>query len=412
MSLAVYPVFRTPLNREDAILLSAIDPRQASEPPATLAHLFAPPLDWTRLFNQADRHDVVPSLYLRLQKLPAGAVPQGIQEKFAHRAYACLAWNLHLRGVLLNLLTLLNQADIPVMPLKGLVLAELLYDDCTLRPTNDLDLLVQEQDVEKAAQLLVAAGCRRHFSPEQEAGLYHYLFSFPSGDGAEVLIELHRDFTSAHLARLDVQKVWTAAVAQVWEGRVIWAMKTDDQFLYLCTHAMRDGLGSVKNLLDIVLMIEQFGATWCWDALAKTVHDAHIQTPVWLSLWHCQQLFPVTLPSGFLDAIRPARRLGLVIGDVLFAWRGGVLHSPLALLRSPMGTILAFLWEDSWRGKFRHLRRMFLPAAGLRARRTGLPVATSMVQGYPRWLWQGCIQLADQVNVLRRVRSEQKSQTP
>ena len=82
-------------------------------------------------------------------------------------------------------------------------------------------------------------------------------------------------------------------------------------------------------------------------------------------------------PSGFLDTIRPARRLGLVIGDVLFTWRGGVLHSPLALLRSPMGTILAFLWEDSWRGKFRHLRRMFLPAAGLRARRTGLPAATS-----------------------------------
>jgi len=82
------------------------------------------------------------------------------------------------------------------------------------------------------------------------------------------------------------------------------------------------------------------------------------------------------------------------------------------LLRSPMGTILGFLWEDSWRGKVRHLRRMLLPSAGLRSRRTGLPVTTAAVWGYPSWLWHAYRQLAEQIGAHWRARGERKSQTP
>ena len=413
MSFVVYSAFKTQPRREDAVLLAAIHPRLTEDDQAELTRqLLATPIDWRQLFNQADRHDVIPLLYLQLQKLPAGIVPVDVLGQFAHRAYARLVWNLHLHDVLRRLLTLLNQADISVMPLKGLLLAELLYGDCTLRPTNDLDLLVHEEDLEKAAQLLLVAGCRRHFSPEQEVGLYHYLFSYRTENGTEVLVELHHDFTSQHLTRLNVQKVWAAASPQIWERSVAWTMRSDDLFLYLCTHAMRDGLGSIKNLLDLILMIEQFGTTWSWENLVKTVHDARIEAPVWLSLWHCQQFFSVKLPSGFLDLIRPRQGLGFVVGQTLFTWRGGVLHSPLALLRSPMSTILDFLWEDSLLGKFRHLRRMLLPTSALRARRTGFPETTSVVRGYPRWLWKGCVQFATQVHILRHVRSERRSHAP
>jgi hypothetical protein len=365
-----------------------------------------------QVFALADRHDVVPLLHRELQKLPPGMVPFEAQKSVARRAHACVAWNLHLRGVLLHLLALFNDADLPVLPLKGLGLSQLLYGDCTLRPTNDLDLLVREVDVERAVQLLLSAGCRRHFAPEQEVGLYHLLFTFKDGNDTEALIELHRDLTSEHLTRLDVTKVWAAASPSMWEGRVAWTMRTEDLFLYLCTHAMRDGLGSIKHLLDIAFMIERFGSTWNWETLNKTVAEAHIEAPVWLTLWHCQRFFPAALPPGFLDAIRPRRGVGFVLGQALFSWRGGVLSSPPALLRSPMGTILDFLWEDSLRGKLRHLRRMLLPYPGLRARKTGLVVTTSAVHGSPRWLWQGSVQLLGQIRMLVRLRYEQQSSAP
>jgi hypothetical protein len=401
------------LDREERALLTAIHPGPTTtDPPAQLPRLLAAPINWIRLFELANRHDVVPLVYRQLQQLPIGSVPVNVQRTFARRAHACMAWNLQLREVLCRLLQLFNQADIPVMPLKGLSLAELLYGDCTLRPTNDLDLLVREKDVDKATQLLLASGCRRHFPPEQEAGLYHYLFSFGAGNGATVLVELHRDLTSQHLTRLDVQQVWAAASSTLWEGHTVWTMRPDDLFLYLCTHAVRDGLGSLKHLLDIARIIEKLGATWCWEDLLQTVRASHIQAPVWLSLRQCRRLFAVRCPPGFLDAVRPRRGIGFIIGQALFAWRGGVLQSPPVTLRSPMGTILDFLWEDSWQRRCTHLRRMLAPTAGLRARKTGLTAATSAVRGYPRWLWQAWARLVTQVNELRRARSKRKFHAP
>jgi hypothetical protein len=163
-------------------------------------------------------------------------------------------------------------------------------------------------------------------------------------------------------------------------------MAVPDLFLYLCTHATRDGLGSLRMLLDIALMVERFGLDLPWAQLITKVKAAHIQTPVTLSLHQCQELLGAEIPPEFLTAIKPPQSFGLILGNAVFRWRGGVLHSPLALLRSPMATVLAFLWEDSLYGKLQHLRRVFFPAAGLRARWMRVPLSSSSRWWYPHWL--------------------------
>jgi hypothetical protein len=92
----------------------------------------------------------------------------------------------------------------------------------------------------------------------------------------------------------------------------------------------------------------------------------------------------------------------------LFRWRGGVLHSPPASLTGPLMAFLMFLWEDSLRGKLRHLRRNLFPSASLRARWTSLPPSSSIFRWYPVWLWHVCSQLTRQL----AVRSKPKSTGP
>jgi hypothetical protein len=242
------------------------------------------------------------------------------------------------------------------------------------------------------------------FSPQQEEGLYHYLFTIERGEGVDILVELHWDLTSSHLTRLNVQEAWASATRTVWEGREVWMMAIPDLFLYLCTHAMRDGLGSVKTLLDITLMVERFGETWRWEDLAKRVKATHIETPVFLSLSQSRELLGTAVPQEFLAAIRPVRGIGWYLGQALFKWRGGVLHSPIALLRSPMATLLTFLWEDSVPGKFRHIQRIVCPPAGLRTRRTALPSSAAFFRWYPLWLWRACCQFARQFAIRFRER--------
>lgn len=283
------------------------------------------------------------------------------------------------------------------MPLKGPFLADLLYGDLALRPMSDIDLLVRLEDLAKGEQALLRAGYMRSLPPEHEADLYHHSYATDGGSGANVLVELHWDLAKSHTARLDVREIWASASRGTWEGQEIWTMALPDLFLYLCFHAVRKGLGPLWRVLDIALAVERFGKILPWEELVEKVRAAQIRMPVYLSLLQSRELLGASVPPGFLAAIRPARRIGWLLGQALFTWRGGVLHAHPALLEGPMMAFLMFLWEDSLRGKLRHLHRNLFPSASLRARWTSLPPSSSVFRWYPVWLWQVCSQLTRQL---------------
>jgi hypothetical protein len=63
------------------------------------------------------------------------------------------------RALLRDLAAQLRGADIAAMPLKGVLLQSPLYEAGWTRDMSDVDVLVREQDFERALHVLVAAGC-------------------------------------------------------------------------------------------------------------------------------------------------------------------------------------------------------------------------------------------------------------
>src|SRR5207253_1867095 len=66
--------------------------------------------------------------------------------------------NALLTEELVRLLTLLAEAGIPTIPLKGVVLAESLYGYTAARVCNDIDILVPRRHVREAFRIIFAAG--------------------------------------------------------------------------------------------------------------------------------------------------------------------------------------------------------------------------------------------------------------
>ena len=373
---------------EDQILLCAAHPRLSQERQERLARLLQACVNWPELLLQLERHEIAPLLSHHLQSMSEVRLPETARAALKQAARATLVRNLALQQTLRALLDALNQAALPVMPLKGILLTELLYGDLALRPMADIDLLVRPEDLEAATHTLLRVGCERIRPLNQDADLYHHLFTTTGRSGASVLVELHWDLTWNHVSRLDVEQVWARAECTRWQGRGVWTMTPSDLFLYLCLHAVKDGLGAVKPLVDIALMLERFGHSLDWDTLAETVRAAQVRVPITLSLLQTQTLVGAVVPPEFLKAIRPRRGVSWYVNQFAFRWRGGVLHTPPAFLDTPMTTIFFVLWEDSLRGKLRHVRRMLVPSATLRARWTQLPATTSVWRWYPAWLWR------------------------
>jgi len=329
---------------------------------------------------------MLPLLHQYLQAVPASGVPHTIMTTLASGAREYVVWNLHLHNELLRLLAVFNHANIPVMPLKGPWLAGLLYGDVTLRPTGDLDLLVRKEHLAKAERLLRESSYMHGRLREHEGDSYHYTFVRADHYTAPITVELHWDIVRTHIARRDIEEVWSAASRNEWHEREIWTMSTPDLFLILCENAAKDTFGFFKQLVDIGLLIERFGATWSWSALAQTIQAAHLRTRVFLTLCLTHELCDSQVPGDFLTAIRPPQGVSWSVGIRLFRRRGGVLHATRADIGPPLNTILTLLWEDSWRGQLRHLHRLVLPPAGYQARWTALPSSSSAWRWYPLWI--------------------------
>jgi hypothetical protein len=338
-------------------------------------------VDWAAVAALAERHGVAATVHAHLHGRLRDSAPAEALQRLRRAARAGVAGNLRLRHELGRLLGALEAAGIPAMPLKGPVLADRLYPTPWLRHTGDLDVLVPRRDVEAAGRVLGRLGYARSAEAEQGAD-YHTIYTTDAG---AVIVELHVGLGERHLSGLDVADVWRSAVRARWQQHPIWTMALPDLLVYLAFHAAKDGLASLRHLVDIALLVERHGAELPWAAMAVHVRAARLRTPVYLSLTQARDLLGAELPDRFLDAIRP-RRLGWRVAQRLFRRRGGVLHARDELLSGPFMTALTLLWEDDARARWRQIRRNLLPSARLRARWLPRPASAPWIVWYPAWI--------------------------
>lgn len=368
----------TPLDGDDLTLITAAHPVLSPKREAQLAALLAGPVDWPVFMEHAQRHGIAPILYGHIRAMPTVAVPRDVTDTLGALARACVSSNLRLRHELGRLLAGFTRAGVAVMPLKGPVLADQLYLTPSLRPSSDLDVLVRAHDTAAAEHILEGLGYTRR--PDEEQGAdYHTIFTAYGVD-----VELHRDLGERHASRLDVEAIWSSATAASWQGHPIWCMSLSDQLVYLAFHAAKDGLASLKALVDIALLVDRHRDVLPWTALVARLGGAHLAPVVYLALSETRALLGAPVPDEFLDAIRP-RHVGWSLAERLFRWRGGVLHVADDLLVGPFMAALMFLWEDTARARLRHVKRNLLPSARLRGRWTSSPGPVSWVIWYPLW---------------------------
>jgi hypothetical protein len=386
---------------EDALLLVAAHPVASPERAQRIAALLACDLQWPRVVADAERHGVAAMVDHHLFALGEDRVPPAARDALARAARRCVAWNLLLRRELARLLDALDRASLAVMPLKGPVLADALYPDPLLRHTTDLDLLLREAEAVPAEEALRGLGYRRLPESEQGTG-YHTCFVSDRGEAAHaVIVELHHELGERHVSRPDTRPIWASASPGAWQGKPIWRMALADLVVYLCFHAAKDGLGSLRTLLDLALLVERHRDAIAWEDVVIRARAAHLSAPVHLALGESRALLGAPVPDAVLDRLRP-RRLRGRLGRMLFRWRGGVLHAPEELLVGPVMAALMMLWDDAPGATRRHLRRNLLPSAPLRDRWTQTGPAASWMRWYPVWLWRAARAGGRQVAVRAR----------
>src|SRR6266404_9105422 len=245
---------------EWAALLECASP---SCDPRRLADLLRS-VDWARLLALAEEHGVEGHLATSFRLLEGTLVPPEMRQKLDERKRVQTFFTLRLNAELFRLLEQFRAHGIGAVAIKGPVLAVQAYGDPAMRSYGDLDLLVPQQDIRRATELMSAGGFLPVVSLSAiDAGKIpgQYLFSKPD---ANLLVELHNDFTLRYFPRrLPLAKFFERHILVGLDGHKAPALAAEDELVYICVHGATHFWGRLSWIADVAALVTRHaGLDW------------------------------------------------------------------------------------------------------------------------------------------------------
>ena len=299
----------TDLDRETRAVCLGARTTVTAPAAAELRALVKGGLDWGRMWDLGNRHDVLPLLAASLAG-PSGptAVPTEWLERATRRRHVTLLKNGHMAETLERVLDGLAAAGVPAIPVKGLVVAEAFYGSLAARGAADLDVLVQPADLPTGRRVLADLGYRQRPEPTFVA-LTHEFHDPPYyvGSGTDIVrLELHWDLWANRFFRSDIDGLWARSAEGTFLGQPRQLLSTEDVLLHLAIHRSRSAL-RLRWLCDIAELVRRRGDDLDWDAVVERAERIGARTATWMVLSLAERFLGAEPPAGTLERFRVGR---------------------------------------------------------------------------------------------------------
>jgi len=287
-------------SREDELCLLLARGKLSSEERARTVQFLATPLQWPLILERAYSHQVYPLLYRNLLELGFPGVPHEVQTELKSAYLANGFRNQLLAEELARLLKLLSEAGIPVIPLKGVTLAQSLFGDPAARVCSDIDILVPPGDAVRARGVILRNGYSSQFT--EEFFVNHQLRTSPDCPLVSetkvltYLVELHWTLLYSSSKNQEItENLWSQAGPHEFYGVRTWNLTPEWEFVFLALHAASHKWSSLKWLIDIHELFES--RTVDWNRVKKTVERFELDNFVGPTLTACSLLFGTRVPA-------------------------------------------------------------------------------------------------------------------
>lgn len=214
-------------------------------------------LDWPRFLRLARFHRVQG---LSWNALAQGSAPPDCAEALAAESRSIAATNLSVARECSELATAFARAGIPLLFLKGLTVAALAYRSPLVKMAWDIDILVAEADVGKAAAELDSRGYRRAL-PAAGADLAKWHArrkeSVWSRPGERLHVELHTRLADNRRLIPAIGIDSPRRDVEITAGVTVPTLAADELFAYLCVHGASSLWFRLKWISDVAGLIDR-----------------------------------------------------------------------------------------------------------------------------------------------------------
>ncbi len=287
---------------------------------------------------------------------PSPGARRSVKPRAADFVQSCR--NIHMMHVLKRIAARFNEADIPLLALKGAALNLTIYEHADERPMGDLDLLVKPEQVEAALALLEELGCfrREPLVREDFFPRFYHEIEYAAGSIYPVKIDLHvRPFRPLRYAQLvPSDALWQRAEPVQFGQATVQIPAADDMLIHLAAHCAIHGNPRRMWLQDIKRWADARGADIDWSRFLATVQNWGLVLPVREALDRTRREFGPVCPAEVLDRLQQTRvswRDRLALRQAPRDASHPVAHVAVNLLCTPgwrfsLGYLLAVLLPD------------------------------------------------------------------
>jgi hypothetical protein len=235
-------------------------------------------INWDRFLQLTVHHRIYSLIYSNLKSIDKSLIPSNVfrilQRYFKINTFQML----YLSAEMEQISKLFSENQIPLLILKGPILAMDLYGDISLRTSKDLDVLLPINHLERAHKLLTGLGYIKdeNFSTilnEWKWRRHHVTYSHPK-KGVE--IELHWRLHPGPWKEPTFSELWQRRRAGIITENPVYFLGKEDLFIFLVSHGARHGWSRLRWLIDIDQIIKQ-GLDWKHlNKLLKKYQSLHL----------------------------------------------------------------------------------------------------------------------------------------
>jgi Uncharacterised nucleotidyltransferase len=216
-------------------------------------------VEWAQVLKLARFHGIQGVVWSKLKSDPA-ALSSSVGDVLQAEARGTASASLQAAvasGVLLNAFA---HGGLPLLFLKGLTLATLAYGTIALKSSVDIDILVAEEDVASAADVLRSLGYRQTIpSAAHRLALWHQLHKesvWVSSDD-EVQVDLHSRLADNRRLLRSIGAHSPAQSVEVSPGLTLPTLAHDDLFAYLAVHGASSAWFRLKWISDFAALVAE-----------------------------------------------------------------------------------------------------------------------------------------------------------
>jgi Uncharacterised nucleotidyltransferase len=267
--------------------------------------------DWQVFLRKTESLGIAPLIYTSLKQC-AGTVeiPKPLKERLRHIYHREAIASLTLREALRAALDRFREAGLPVVVLKGVALAALVYPSPALRPMADIDLLVRRHDLGKADVLLRDVGFERKSPEVSDSRLWSdppfgVLYARPQGF-PPIELQQHIISDAAMFVRIPIEDFWKRSRHAQIESSEALVFNPEDLLLHLALHLAKrnEFVGQLRTLRDIGEVCKRYRGEIDWSQLVFEARGYRVSKYLYYSFRLARDLVAADVPASSLKELR------------------------------------------------------------------------------------------------------------